>query len=329
MLGLLGSLLLASAPAWGQDPTWLVLLKGASQLGFYTPQGKLVASVPVGQHPHEMALSADGRYLYTTDNGTMRIEQAGTGGNTVSIVDLVAREKTGEISLGHFRRPHGIDLDHQTGLLAVSTELPDQLIIIDAGKRAILQTWPTQGKTSHMVKWGPGARWAFVSNSNSANVSAIERSTGRVVLIPAGPRPEGSVLSADGKRLFVVNREGASITVIDTEHQKAVGRMTTGRGPVRIAVTPDGKQLVYALMHENKIEFADPQTLRVTGQVGLPAGPLVSLTVSADGRYAFASAQERDTVFVVSIPERKLVQQFQTAAGAGPDPALAVRLRNK
>lgn len=52
----------------------LVLLKGANALGYYTMDGQPVAKVAVGEHPHEMVLSTDGRYAYITDNGVMRIE---------------------------------------------------------------------------------------------------------------------------------------------------------------------------------------------------------------------------------------------------------------
>jgi hypothetical protein len=40
-------------------PVYMVLLKGASALAYYTSDGKLLSSVPVGQHPHEMAFSPD------------------------------------------------------------------------------------------------------------------------------------------------------------------------------------------------------------------------------------------------------------------------------
>jgi DNA-binding beta-propeller fold protein YncE len=145
---------------WSASPTLLILLKGANALGFYTPEGKLLATVPVGQHPHEMILSKDGKRLYTTDNGTMRIEHAGYGGNTVSIVDVASRKKAGEISLGKFHRPHGIDLDASTGRIAVTTELPDQLLLLDPEKRTVVRTYDTRGKTSHMVTLGPGGKWA-------------------------------------------------------------------------------------------------------------------------------------------------------------------------
>ena len=110
-----------------------------------------LATVPTQPHPHEMVFSPDGRFAYTTDNGTMRIEQAGTGGNTVSIIDLKLRKKVGEISLGEFRRPHGIDRIQATGQILVSTELPDQLLLIDPEKRQVVKRWATGGKTAHMV----------------------------------------------------------------------------------------------------------------------------------------------------------------------------------
>jgi YVTN family beta-propeller protein len=318
------ALVVAAVSLQAQDAALLILHKGSSSLGFYTDDGKLLVSVPVGTHPHEMVLSSDGRYVYTTDNGTMKIEQAGTGGNTVSIIDIPGRKKVGEISTGKFRRPHGIDLDRKTGNLLVSCELPDQLLVIDPARRAVIGNYDTKGKTSHMVTIGRDGRWAFVSNSTSSNVSALDLSSGAVKPIPTGTRPEGSALSKDGQRLYVVNREAEQITIIDTVKKEAVDRIKTGKGPVRVALTPDSRLVVFALMHENAVEFADAATRKVVGKVGLGGSP-VSLSISPDGQLAFASAQDIDIVYVISIKDRKVVREIKTAAGAGPDPVLALR----
>jgi YVTN family beta-propeller protein len=323
-LGLL--LTLFCATGFGQNSIYLVLLKGASALAYYTPEGKMVANVPVGAHPHEMTFSTDGKLLYTCDNGTMRIEHAGKGGNSLSIIDVAARKKLGDISLGEYHRPHGIDIDRKTGRLAITTELPDQLLIVDPVKRSVIKHFDTKGKTSHMVTLGPDAKWAFVSNSTSRNVSAVNVDTGEVKLIPTGERPEGSALSRDGKEVYVCNREGAAITVIDSAQQKAVGTIPTGKGPVRIAVTPDGKTLVYALMHDHKVGFADPATRKETGSVQLP-GPPVSLHLSPDGKLAFASVEDADSVYVVSIADKKVVREIKTAKGSGPDPVVMISSR--
>lgn len=322
---LLASFLLGSA-LWAQDSTLLVLHKGGSFLGFYSPAGQLLAKAPTGAHPHEMALGPGGRLLYTTDNGTMRIEEPGQGGNSVSIFDVAARKKVGQISLGEFHRPHGIALQRSSGRIAVTSELPDRLLLIDPQTKTVVKTYDTQGKISHMVTFGPADEWAYVSNSGSANVSAIHMASGKVRLIPTGERPEGSVLSADGKELYVANREARSVTVIDTSRQVAVARIDTGNGPVRIARTPDGKLLVYALIHEDKIEIADAASRKVLGQAPGVRRP-VSLSVSRDGKFAYASDEQRDIIYVVSIAERKIVRRIHTPSGAGPDPVMEIAAR--
>ena len=60
--------------------------------------------------------------------------------------------------------------------------------------------------------------------------------------------------------------------------------------------------------------------MKMTGEVQLPTGPLVSMSVSPDGKLALVSAE--DTLFVVSIPDRKLLRQFKTPKGAAPKPVL-------
>ncbi len=326
MSKLVAAFLLLCVSLWGQDSLLLVLHKGGSSLGFYSQEGKLLTLVPVGKHPHEMLLSADGRFVYITDNGTMRIEEPGAGGNTVSIIDVAARKKIGEISLGKYHRPHGIDLDRRTGLLAVTCEFPDALLIVDPVKRTVVKVYETKGKTSHMVKFGPGGARAFVSNSTSNDVACILLASGEVRSIPTGERPEGSVLSQSGHELYVCNREGRTISVIDTAKQAVVAEIPTANGPVRIGLTPDGRRLVYALLHDQAIEIADPAARKVTAQVKL-GDRLVSLGISPDGRRAFASAEENDTVYVVSIPEGKLLRTIKTPPGSAPDPVLEVPAR--
>src|SRR5512144_3243985 len=93
--------------------------KGSSNVGFYTAGGKCLKEVKVGEHPHEMVSSRDGRYLYTTNNGVMWMTETGQGGNTLSIVDTRTQANVGTIDLGKYRRPHGIDIQPKTGHILV------------------------------------------------------------------------------------------------------------------------------------------------------------------------------------------------------------------
>ncbi|MBK5294267.1 MAG: hypothetical protein JJE04_21625 [Acidobacteriia bacterium] len=306
----------------------LVLFKGASALAFYTLEGQLLGKVPVGLHPHEMVISVDGRYAYTTDNGTMKIEQPGKGGNSISVVDLHARKRVGKISTEVYYRPHGISLDPVNGVLAVTSELPERVLLVDPARRKLIRNFETKGKTTHMVAFGPGksgALYAFACNSGEDTVSVVQLTTGHVKKIVTGQRPEGNVISPDGALLYVANRESHTISIIDTERQAVINEIKTSKGPVRIGITPDNKTLVVAAMHDRLIEFVDLATRQVSGKVALKGQP-VSCTVSKDGKYAFASAEADDIVYVVSVPERKLIREIKTEKGSGPDAVLLITL---
>ncbi len=296
------------------EVAYLVLHKAGSALGFYDRSGRLVETVPVGAHPHEMVLAPDGRHVYITDNGVMLLTDPGEGGDTVSIVDVAKRERVGVIGLGRFRRPHGIALDAHAGRLLVTTELPDRLLVLDPASRRVVRDFDPRGRTPHMVTLGPGGRVAYVSNSGSGQVAAIDVQGGEATVIPTGECPQGGALAPDGRRLYVTSRDGSSIAIIDTAGRRKVGEIQTGRGPNRVAVTPDGRLLVYSLGKGSAVGFADAGTGEVVGRLPLE-GSLVSLSLSPDGSRAFASAQELDRVYIISVPGRRLVGTIRTPAG--------------
>ncbi len=61
----------------------------------------------------------------------MRYADTVEGGKTVSVVNLQRMEKEEVIPVLPYRRPDGIDVDAETGYLAVGVEEPDQVLLID------------------------------------------------------------------------------------------------------------------------------------------------------------------------------------------------------
>lgn len=282
-----------------------------------------MAGVKVGTHPHEIVVSRDGRYAYVSDNGILWMQYAGEGGNTISIIDLKTRTKAGVIDLGTNRRPHGMAL-LKNGQLLSTTENPDGLVLVDPVEKKVLRRYDVKGEDPHMVIAGPGEEWAYVSNTGTATIAAVHLKTGEVKLIPTDKRPQGGVLSNDGKLLYMTNSDGFSISIIDTAKNEREGTIKTGKGPGRVYLTPDGKTLVYNLQQQNGAGFADVATRKEVKQIDLGGKPL-SLTASPDGKWAYAGLQESDKVAVISIAERKLVRTFDTPKGAGPDPVVHIR----
>jgi YVTN family beta-propeller protein len=321
LLGI-AAMLCCGQPA--QKASLVVDEKFAGKIGFYDAAGKCLSEVKVGIHPHEMVLSADGRLLYVTDNGVVWMTEQGDGENTVSIIDVPNHKNLGTIDLGSNRRPHGIDIDPVTGNLLVTTEKPSGLLSVDPRSRTILKRYDVKGEAPHMVLLGPDRRWAFVSDTNTGGLAAVDLQTSEVTLIPTGSRPQGTAFSPDKKTIYVTNSGSASITVVDVMARKRVADIATGQGPVRLAVTPDGSTLIYALQLGNAVGFADVKTGKEVAQIPLPGQP-VSLTLSADRKHAYCSVQAQDKIFEISIADRRIVRVIDTPKGAGPDPVYPIR----
>ena len=316
--------LLAVTALPAQQAAFLVGEKISNSVGFYDDAGKRIAGVEVGQHPHEIALSPDGRFAYVTDNGILWMTDPGGGGNTISIIDLKEQKKAGVIDLGEYRRPHGIDLDPNSPRMVVTIENPDGLLLIDRDKRTVLRKYDVKGADPHMVLLGPKAEWAYVSNTASATIAAVNLESGEVKLIPTDARPQGAVRSHDGRLMYVTNSDGNSISILDTEKQERIGAIATGEGPGRVTLTPDGATLVYNLGAGHAVAFADVASGKQQAVVPIGGQPL-SLTMSRNGKFAYAGIQDQDKVVVVSVADRKVVREFHTPKEAGPDPVLPLR----
>jgi len=301
-----------------------VVEKVAGAVGFYRAGFSRIGGVKVGAYPHEIVLSPDARRAYVSDNGILWMQYAGEGGNTISIIDLASMSKAGVIGLGANRRPHGMAVDPRTGRIVCTTENPDGLVLIDPATQKLLRRYDVKGEDPHMVLLDSRGEWAYVSNSSSHTLAAVNLASGEVRLIPVGKRPQGGVLSGDGRTIYLTNSDGNSISIIDTMKKQETGVIPVGKGPGRVALSSDGKTLIYNLQPGEAVGFADIASRRESAQVALGGKPL-SLTLSRDGRFAYAGLQEQDQIAVVSVGERKLVKKVNTPKGAGPDPVLPLR----
>jgi YVTN family beta-propeller protein len=304
----------------GAQPEFALVEKIAGKVGFYDASGKRVAEVKIGTYPHEIVSSLDGQTLFISNNGILWMEYAGEGGNTIAIIDRKTRTKVGDIDLGDNRRPHGMAVHPNSGQLLITTENPDGLLLVDPKTKKILRRYDVKGEDPHMVLFDAAGEWAYVSNSSSGGVAAIQVATGETLVIPTGKRPQGGVLSPDGRTIFLTNSDGNTISLIDTSQRKVIGEIKTGDGPNRVTITPDGRTLVYSLSRAHAAAFADVASRKELQQIPLAGQPL-SLTMSRDGKWAFSGVQDKDKVHVIDVAKRQIVHTIDTPKEAGPDPA--------
>ncbi len=316
-----GLMLLLAGLGAGWSADLAVVEKKGAALGFYNAAGKRLGFVKTAIHPHEMVYSPDGRFLYVSENGLLWMTDAGAGGNSIAVIDVAKRVLAGRIDLGANRRPHGMDVNPRTGMLVVTVENPAGLLLVDPVAKKVTRRYDTGGKQPHMVLLDRNGRTAWVSNSGSGSVAALDLESGKVDLLMLGENTQGGVATRDGKRIYLAVMGTHEIVEIDTATRKVTGRIATGKGPARLALSPDEKTLVYNIQLEPSIGFADVATRRQTARVDLIGRPL-SLTLSRDGRTAYLGIQEEDKIAVVDVSTRRLLRYLTTPKGAGPDPVL-------
>jgi DNA-binding beta-propeller fold protein YncE len=65
--------------------------------------GRVLAALPTGKGPHEVAISHDGKWALVSNYGVR-----GEPGNSITVIDVARRSVVRTIPLAEHRRPHGM-----------------------------------------------------------------------------------------------------------------------------------------------------------------------------------------------------------------------------
>jgi len=301
----------------------LVVEKHNDSVGFYNlADGAPVASVKVGHIPHEFVFSADRKSVYVTNYGTARWTDETPGGNTISIIDLASKKVTGEIDLGRYHRPHGIELA-RSGKLYVTCDMPSAVLVIDPVARKIERVLESGPKVlPHMLALAHDESRLYTANAGNGTVSVHDLKTGAIRSIEVGGVPMGLALTKDERTLYAATRTADTVVEIDTR-KWAIRRTFKLEGqPVRLQLLPGEKQILASLIVDGAMAVIDLKSGRELKRmkVGINAEGMHIDPQTGEG---FISAQGEKKVVRFSLKdfERKGV----VATRERPDPILIWR----
>lgn len=292
-----------------------VVEKSAHTMGFYRiADGAEVARVALGHYPHEFAVSPDRRYFYVSEYGAQSSGSDAAGGNQVAVVDVAARAVVGRLSCGNFRRPHGIARD-AAGDLYVLCESANRLLVRRGDAREFGAAYATGGDKGHMLAvMRDGAR-AFFMNINSCSVTTVDLRAGADATpqtVAEGAWPEGYCFSLDESRLYVGERGGSSIMVIDTAQLRQVGTIACRPTPLRMATDRRGRIICSHFGDDKSVSVIDPASGEEEAAF-LPAAASVFAGLSEDGGRVALSLQD-DTVAIYNSDSWALETTIATRA---------------
>jgi YVTN family beta-propeller protein len=226
---------------------------------------KVMATVPVGDDPHEVTASADGRTAYVSNYGFGSL-------HTLAVIDLTAHTALAPIDLGPLRGPHG--LVFAQGKVWFTAEAAKAIGSYDPVAGKIDWIMGTGQNRTHMLYVFPDAKRIVTTNVSSATVTILDKTEGRAgmppgpppgmapppggppsgpppgprggdwteTLVPVGRGSEGFDVSPDGKEAWVANASDGTISVIDLDAKNVSATLSSNTpGANRLKFTPDGK----------------------------------------------------------------------------------------
>ena len=231
--------------AWLPDGRRVAVTAEADQMVLVVDvdAGRVEAAIPTGAAgSHMLALSADGRRVYT----------ANIPSGTVTALDVERRAAVGTAPAG--RGSEGLALSPDGSQVWVGNREDHTVTVIDTRTMTPIDTLPS-GQLPFRVAFTPDGREAIVANAMSGELRIFDvagRRETAVVRVDFGTpgaqtpdaaltgqgAPLGMAVSPDGRWLYAADGEQPLVTVVDLRERRVVAFFRTGAGPDGIGFSP-------------------------------------------------------------------------------------------
>ncbi|HTX77331.1 MAG TPA: YncE family protein [Terracidiphilus sp.] len=324
------------------SPALLVLSKQDHTVAIVDPATlQVVARAPVGDDPHEVAASSDGRTAYVSNYGFGAF-------HTITVIDLVAQKQEKVIDLTPLRGPHG--LDFVDGKLWFTAEANKVIGRYDPATNKVDWIMGTGQNRTHMLYVFPGAKRIVTTNVNSGTVSILDFEPSRggpppggpgapggpppppgfprgaivppggdwnPTVVPVGSRDEGFDVSPDGKEAWVANAGDGTVSVVDLDAKRVTATLPLNvQSANRLKFTPDGKRVLISMLGQGDLLVVDTATHQVEKRIPIGHGG-AGILVQPDGARAYVACTPDNYVAVIDLKTLSVTGHIQP--GGGPD----------
>jgi YVTN family beta-propeller protein len=291
----------------------LVLSKGDHTLAIVDPSTlKVIAKATVGEDPHEVIASTDGKVAYVSNYGGGRY-------NTLAVIDLVGHRALPSIDLGPLRGPHG--LAFVGGKVWFTAEAAKAVGSYDPEKKNVDWIMGTGQNRTHMLLVSEDMRRVITTNVSSATVTFIDKGAAardwNETVVPVGKGSEGFDITPDGQELWTANAGDGTVSIIDIANRKVLDTLSPNvHGANRLKFTPDGKLALISTLGGPDVVILDVKTRKVVKRLKTGRGA-AGIQIQPDGARAFVSCTPDNYVAVVDLKTLEIAGRID--AGAGPD----------
>jgi YVTN family beta-propeller protein len=262
-----------AASAWAQDGTLLVANRhtDAGSVSLFDLEiGVEVARIPIGGGwPHEIAVSPDGRLALTAEYGEVE------PGRRVVIMDIQQARVVGYVDMGPGSKPHDTVFLPDSRHAVVTLETQDLVAIIDVVTQTVVRSYPIgdSAREGHMFFLSPeGDRLYVGGRLGEGTVSIVYLEEDREpTVLQTGIGAEAITATPDGRRVWVINQDENTISIIDPESLAVEKTFDAATQPRRLANLPGGRMAVVNGNSETAgISIYDTATQAVLYEMPIP-----------------------------------------------------------
>ncbi len=267
-------------------------------------------SLPLGDLPLNVAVSASGKWMAFTNNGQ--------GTQTITLIDRENETVADEIEIP--KSWVGLAFSEDEKRLFASGG-NDNLIRIyqnndgklrETGQIVLGEPWP-KGKISPAgLSFDDATNYLYVVTKDDSALYTCDAVTRQVLRRePLPAEAYGCILSPDRSELYVSLWGGARVLVYDLKNRVIAGEITVGSHPNDMVLTRDGKYLYVANGNENTVSVVDlavrrtVETLTTSLFPDAPAGSTPNgLALSEDEKTLYVANADNNCLAVFDVADR-------------------------
>ena len=286
-----------------------------------TPAGKAIATI------EDLVLNAvtspDGKIVVATHSGYLP--------HGIDVIDVKTRKLVQEIPLkttwlglawssdGHTLYVSG---GNATGAKKIAQSMaPIYEFTYKDGRLSetpsaeLVETIDPKGVWWSGVAYLPGEHLIYAANRGTgpgpSNIVVFDAQTRQIVTrIPVEINPYATVLSKDGRRLFVSNWASESVSVIDTGTNKVIRTLRVGMNPNDMKLAADGRLFV-ACSNDNTIHVIDTNKLEVVERLSTTLTPFApegstpdAIEIDNKRKLLYVANADNNSITVIRIAVR-------------------------
>ena len=304
-----------------QSKTLLALSKTNHTLAIVDPVTlKVITCIPVGEDPHEVVASADGKTAYVCIYGGGSLHE-------INVIDLVAQKPLTNIDTRPLFGPH--DITFVNGKAWFTAEGSKSVGRYDPATGKLDWSMGTGENRTHMIYVTPDGKKIYTTNVSSGTVSILSdtaitpfpggkpREDWTQTIVPTARGSEGFDVSPDGIELWTASSESGAISIIDLPAKKLSAKIDANvKGANRLKFTPDGKQVFISSLQTGELTIYDAKSHKEIKRLKIGHGA-AGILMDPDGSRAFVACSADNYIAVIDLKTLEVISQFEV--GGVPD----------